>query len=413
MKFILSVTLLVSTLLSNVNARWKPTKGLTWDYLLAGDDNLIQGSKKDVVTIDLEHAEKMVPILHSKGQKAVCYFSGGTMQKSRKIDYDDYVKAGVALPVTSSWGNQYIDIRKKSKLQPLIEKRMKRAYQYGCDAVEVDSLGVHAHVKEITENDTIVFATWLAQTAHDVGISIGLKNVALLAPELEPHFDFAVVESCAESKNVCNYYKAFSNNNKAVFIVHYGNRDWKLSGSKLNTLIKEQGGRGFTCVLSVNQDLNTYSTNYDCDTGAIINREVKKTITITKNNKATTTKTNTQSTLINKSNDNLIVEYSTDGRCGKYNGKILMCPNNSCCSKYGSCSYGDAFCGKGCQPAYGKCDSVASSPKIELSTDGRCGEFGDKILMCPNNSCCSKYGSCSYGDAFCGKGCQPAYGKCN
>ncbi|OUM56333.1 carbohydrate-binding module family 18 protein, partial [Piromyces sp. E2] len=122
-------------------------------------------------------------------------------------------------------------------------------------------------------------------------------------------------------------------------------------------------------------------------------------------------KTKTSTTTV-ETNTNIV--YSTDGRCGVINGKIILCPNNSCCSKYGSCAYTDDFCGKGCQPAFGKCNGVNNSPKIEMSTDGRCGVQNDgKILLCPNNSCCSKYGSCAYSDAFCGKGCQPAFGKCN
>ncbi|OUM60957.1 glycoside hydrolase family 114 protein, partial [Piromyces sp. E2] len=248
MKFLLSVTLLASTLLSNVNAaRWKPKPGLTWDYLLGGNKNTIQESDKDVVTFDLEYAEKMVPILHSKGQKAVCYFSGG-----------------------DGWGNKWLDVKQKSKLQPLIRKRFQRAYKYGCDAVEVDCLGIHRyHPEKFTKDDTFTFGKWVAETAHEENISVGLKNVATISEKLEPYFDFAVVESCADDHNLCEHYTKFTKNNKAVFIVHYEDEGYKLSGSKLKTLIKEQSNRGFTCVMSV-LNLKSHSTNYDCNTGSII-----------------------------------------------------------------------------------------------------------------------------------------------
>jgi len=185
------------------------------------------------------------------------------MQKSRKADYDDYIRAGVQLPETSSWGNHYIDIRNKAKLQPLIRNRMKRALSYGCDAVEVDSLGLYIHhIRDYTKEDTITFGKWLAETAHSVGISIGLKNVAGCAEALEPYFDFAVVESCADSPNVCNYYTKFSNHGKAVFIVHYGDRGYSLSGSSLSKLVKEAGNRKFICVISKTQNLDHNSVNY-------------------------------------------------------------------------------------------------------------------------------------------------------
>ncbi|OUM59392.1 glycoside hydrolase family 114 protein [Piromyces sp. E2] len=183
----------------------------------------------------------MVPILHKRGQKAVCYFSGGTTEKYRP-DKKDYEKAGVIV-----------------------------AYKYGCDAVEVDCLDIHySLLKKYNENDVFTFAKWVAETGHEENISVGLKNVATISEKLQPYFDFAVVESCAESPNVCNYYKAFTNNNKAVFIVHYGNRGWKLSGNKFKTLKKEQGGRKFTCVISNDQDLKGHTKNYNCDTGAEI-----------------------------------------------------------------------------------------------------------------------------------------------
>ncbi|OUM59467.1 carbohydrate-binding module family 18 protein, partial [Piromyces sp. E2] len=344
MKFFLSVALLASTLLSNVNADiWRPTPGLTWDYLLGGNEALIKGSKKDVVNFDLEKAEKIVPILHAKGQKAVCYFSGGRMQSSRKIDYNDFVKAGVAYK-----GTNYIDIRKKSQLQPLLRRRMERALHYGCDAVEVDNLGVFQYVDEIKQEDTVTFAKWVAETAHDVGISIGLKNVALFVKDLEPYFDFAIVESCAESVNVCNYYTEFTKNNKAVFIVHYGNRGWELSGSKLKTLIKEQGGRGYTCVWNVNQDLQDYSVNYDCDTGATINRGIK-TVTSTKKNKTTTTTTTKRKTTTTKQSTPSSSTGGSTGRCG---GNYGSCASGLCCSQYGWCGTTDEHCGTGCQASF-------------------------------------------------------------
>ncbi|OUM58130.1 glycoside hydrolase family 114 protein, partial [Piromyces sp. E2] len=265
--------------------RWIPTPGLTWDYLLGGDKNIIGKSDKDVVTFDIDYAKDMVPILHNKGQKAVCYFSGGSSQ-SEKDDFKDYQKAGVVRKEKTGWGNYVIDIKNKKKLQPLIRKRIQRAVSSGCDAIEVDSLDVpYRRAKDYyTKEDSVVFAKWLAETAHEENISIGLKNLATSSVKLEPYFDFAVVESCAEDNNLCDYYKAFTKNDKAVFIVHYEDRGWKLSSnSKLKQLIKEQGSRKFTCVLSKVQDLNTHSVNYNCDNGAVIGQsgKLKKTTTST------------------------------------------------------------------------------------------------------------------------------------
>lgn len=84
----------------------------------------------------------------------------------------------------------------------------------------------------------------------------------------------------------------------------------------------------------------------------------------------------------------------------------------------------DAFCGTGCQPDFGICGTKTISP------DGSCG--GTNGYICPGTTCCSKY-FYWYGflkflclsmvsltihdsgatDAFCGVGCQPAFGDCS
>ncbi|KAI0129618.1 hypothetical protein BJ170DRAFT_282431 [Xylariales sp. AK1849] len=45
------------------------------------------------------------------------------------------------------------------------------------------------------------------------------------------------------------------------------------------------------------------------------------------------------------------------------------------------------------------------------SPDGTCG--GSNGYSCINNACCSQYGWCDTGDAYCGTGCQAAFGRCN
>ena len=53
------------------------------------------------------------------------------------------------------------------------------------------------------------------------------------------------------------------------------------------------------------------------------------------------------------------------------------------------------------------------SPKISISQDATCGS--ELNLTCLNSafgSCCSQYGWCGVTDAYCGEGCQAAYGTC-
>jgi hypothetical protein len=54
---------------------------------------------------------------------------------------------------------------------------------------------------------------------------------------------------------------------------------------------------------------------------------------------------------------------STDGMCGASNGNTFCGDaTEPCCSQYGWCGTGTAFCGTGCQSAYGLCDGQTSVP---------------------------------------------------
>jgi hypothetical protein len=124
---------------------------------------------------------------------------------------------------------------------------------------------------------------------------------------------------------------------------------------------------------------------------------------------------------------------SLDGSCGGLLGHV--CGNNLCCSPYGFCGSSNAYCGLGCQPRFGTCPNpgtipssissdvpvpAASSPAPSpipagtVSPDGSCG--GANGYTCVGDGvsvCCSKWGWCGLGPAYCAPGnCQAAFGIC-
>jgi len=113
----------------------------------------------------------------------------------------------------------------------------------------------------------------------------------------------------------------------------------------------------------------------------------------------------------------LFENLSVSGKCGGDSG--IHCKNNECCSKYGYCGTSEKYCGDGCQPAFGHCDSFPSRTSLTISkvspsgnptVSGRCGTgYGG---FCKTNQCCSKYGYCGTSEKHCGDGCQRAYGHC-
>ena len=115
-------------------------------------------------------------------------------------------------------------------------------------------------------------------------------------------------------------------------------------------------------------------------------------------------------------------KVSTDGTCGSQHGGTVCDPSSTiypaggCCSQYGYCGSGGAYCGTGCQSGCNGVAHTSSAPPPAQSTtaarsDGRCGKaFGN--AGCNANSavggCCSEAGWCGNTDAHCSvtNGCQ-------
>jgi len=266
MKFLLPFVVTISSLLfvENVEARWKPTPGMTWNYVLGAKVD-ITIEKAKVLDIDYETSASTIKKYQSYGKKVVCYFSGGTIEKSRS-DYKDYAAvSGLVRNTYGDWPDEkWLDFRKEG-IKPLIIKRMKKAISNNCDAIEVDNLDGYqiSDVKDnwsnpLTKEDTIKFAQWLGNTAHSLGLSIGLKNIPGLIDSVGSYFDFAINESCIRYKNECALYKNFIRSGKPVFGITYGS----FSG-QLSTMCRELNGVGISMIVKKNQSLIQNSTIFD------------------------------------------------------------------------------------------------------------------------------------------------------
>ncbi|KAF8863084.1 glycoside hydrolase [Acephala macrosclerotiorum] len=117
------------------------------------------------------------------------------------------------------------------------------------------------------------------------------------------------------------------------------------------------------------------------------------------------------------------------GACGAPYGN--SCQAGYCCSSSGYCGNTSPYCGAGCQKYFGICSIVLSpsptpipspppsktvvpvkspSPTLVVPA-GACGApYG---VSCGTGYCCSLYGYCGNTAAFCGTGCQIAFGACN
>lgn len=160
---ILALTTLASAtpLARRKDDRFKP--GTVWDIVLQGKDNNGQGSviplaqlkaaTGTVLDIDLEDNDSS-----SKGTKGwikdiaqnktvVCYFSAGTYENWREdkasFRQSDY---GKALP---DWPGEYWLDLKSANVKTIMEKRIQRAADAGCDAIDPDN--IDGYVSELLD----------------------------------------------------------------------------------------------------------------------------------------------------------------------------------------------------------------------------------------------------------------------
>lgn len=106
---------------------------------------------------------------------------------------------------------------------------------------------------------------------------------------------------------------------------------------------------------------------------------------------------------------------SVDGNCGstsKTNATCLTSVFGNCCSEKGFCGASIDYCGDGCQPAHGSCNSASTQT---ISTTGSCGATATSNLTCLGSTygnCCSSLGYCGGNSSYCGDGCQSGLGSC-
>ena len=102
--------------------------------------------------------------------------------------------------------------------------RLKEAKLIGVDAIEFDDVDVHQSSHSglsISPATQLQYNARLANLAHRVGFSVGLKNDLDQAATLQPYFDFAINEECWQFSE-CGALKAWpSKYGKAVFNVEY------------------------------------------------------------------------------------------------------------------------------------------------------------------------------------------------
>lgn len=200
--------------------RWQPPASTEWQWQLTGKLDL--GVDVPVYDVDAFTTTKAeVARLRAAGRRVICYVSVGAFENFRP-DSGDFPKQLVGKP--NGWpGENWLDIRDTTALEPILAARFELCARKGFDAVEPDNVDGYLNDTgfALTANDQLVFNRMVARLAHQRGMAVGLKNDPEQAAELEPDFDFAVVEECVRHDE-CAAYQPFLRAGKPVFAVEYG-----------------------------------------------------------------------------------------------------------------------------------------------------------------------------------------------
>jgi hypothetical protein len=200
-------------------ALWLPRATDTWQWQLSGKVNT--GYDVAVYDVDLfDTPTATLDRLHAAGRRIICYFSAGSSENWR-ADYDQFTAADQGRPLDGWAGEKWLDVR-SANVRRIMGARLDLAKTRGCDAVEPDNVDGYSNANGLglTAADQLDYNRFLADAAHARGLAVGLKNDLAQVKALEPAFDFAVNEQCAQYRE-CDKLKPFTAAGKPVFNAEY------------------------------------------------------------------------------------------------------------------------------------------------------------------------------------------------
>lgn len=203
---------------------WQPTPGTSFQWQLQGEiDTTVDAQVYDLDAFDT--SVETVKALHDQNRKVICYVNVGAWEDFRadQADFAEEIKGNV---YSADYPNEkWLDISKLDILSPLIKKRFELCKEKGFDAIEPDNIDGYQQATgfNLTAEDQLNFNKHLAELAHNLGLSIGLKNDGDQVSDLINQFDWALVESCF-ADDFCDEFKPFTDAGKAVFMTEYISR---------------------------------------------------------------------------------------------------------------------------------------------------------------------------------------------
>jgi hypothetical protein len=185
--------------------------------------------------IDMFNASAaLVSRLKAKGIYVVCYVEAGDWASGRP-DAGDFASAILGRNLSGFPDEKFINITALDgpagptgkTLRQIMTARLALAHSKGCDGIEPDLDDLHTYTTgfTITQANQVAYNSFLIQTGHSMGMSVGLKNGADPDGTFDRDMynagaDWVINEECNQYSE-CGGYTIFAQNNRAVFQVEY------------------------------------------------------------------------------------------------------------------------------------------------------------------------------------------------
>jgi hypothetical protein len=175
-------------------------------------------SASDIDGFDNGAAE--VERLQALGQHVICYVDVGSWESFRP-DAGAFPRS--VLGRGDGWpGERWLDVRRRSVLEPIMTARLRMCARKGFDAVEPDNVDGYTNPTgfPLTAADQLRYNEWVADEVHKLGMAVLQKNDPDQAAALEPHFDGALDEQCNQYSE-CGSFAPYVRAGKPVLNAEY------------------------------------------------------------------------------------------------------------------------------------------------------------------------------------------------
>jgi len=235
---------------------WRPAPGTSWQWQLSGDVDT--SYDVDMYDVDLfDASDAALGQVQGDGRTLICYFSAGSFEDWRD-DAGDFPEEALGDDLDGWEGERWLDIM-NDDVRAIMRDRLDVAVDRGCAGVEPDNVDGYTNDSGLPLNATeqLDYNRFIADAAHERGLSVGLKNDLRQIDDLLPWFDWALDEECA-TYDECDALGAFTSGGLAAFHVEYVD-DWSDAqakadevcgvGPELDTLIKtwDLGSERLSC----------------------------------------------------------------------------------------------------------------------------------------------------------------------